>query len=275
MAETTARDVKHKKAPLSVSLIIEKVKVYANFLAVPVALIVVWQAVSSSGLILELILPRPTKVIAAFLRIARDGSLGKDLAISTWRVLRGYLWGLGLGVAIGIGCGLFKFLERLVGPLVDAMRQIPMMAWIPIIIMWWGIGETSKTIIIAKSVFMPVFMNTFQGIRGVSKDYFEVAWVLELNYFKMLRKIIFPAALPSVFTGIRFGAGVAWMGVTAAEMLGGITGMGYALIRARDYLESDILIANMVVIGVVGLILDRVLRFVERRILHWRKAVNG
>jgi sulfonate transport system permease protein len=275
MTEATAGSLKHKKAPLSVPLITEKAKVYANLLAVPVALVVVWQAVSSSGLILELILPRPTKVIAAFLRIANDGSLGKDLAISAWRVLRGYLWGVGLGVAIGIGCGLFKFLERLVGPLVDAMRQIPMMAWIPLIIMWWGIGEASKTIIIAKSVFMPVFMNTFQGIRGVSKDYFEVAWALELGYFKMLRKIVFPAALPSIFTGIRFGAGVAWMGVTAAEMLGGITGMGYALMRARDYLESDILIANMAVIGVVGLILDRVLRLAERRVLHWRKAVNG
>jgi sulfonate transport system permease protein len=150
-----------------------------------------------------------------------------------------------------------------------------MMAWIPLIILWFGIGEISKTIIIAKSVFVPVFLNTLQGIRGVPKDYIEVAAVLELGYFKLLRKVILPSALPSIFTGLRLGAGFSWMAVVAAEMLGGLTGLGYGLLRARDFLESDKLIALMIVIGLVGLVLDRLIRLLESRVLHWRKAFKG
>jgi sulfonate transport system permease protein len=252
-----------------------QVKIYANLLAVPAALIVIWQILANAGVLLEIILPAPSRVVQALGRIIRDGSLGLDFEVSALRVLRGYLWGVAVGLLLGFSCGLSKFMERLAGPLVDVIRQIPIIAWIPLIILWFGIGETSKTIIIAKSVAVPVFINTLQGIRGVPKEYVEVASVLELRYFRMLFRIILPSALPSIFAGLRLSAGFAWMAVVTAEMLGGLTGLGYALLRARDFLESDILIALMAVIGLVGLVLDRLIRLLESRVLHWRKAYNG
>jgi sulfonate transport system permease protein len=263
-----------KKTVTGIS-IFEKFKIYANLLMIPAALLLIWQLLSSAGLLLEVVLPSPLKVLQALAQITKDGSLALDFATSAGRVLKGYLWGVGIGLTFGISCGLSKFMERLTGPLVDTIRQIPMMAWIPLIILWFGIGETSKTIIIAKSVFIPIFLNTLQGIRGVPKEYIEVAEVLELGYFKLLRKVILPSALPSIFTGLRLGAGFSWMAVVAAEMLGGLTGLGYGLLRARDFLESDKLIALMIVIGLVGLILDRLIRLLENRVLHWRKAFNG
>jgi sulfonate transport system permease protein len=254
---------------------LERVKIYANLLVVPAALILVWQLLAKAGVLLEIVLPAPSKVIRALVRIIRDGSLALDFGTSALRVVKGYLWGIAVGLLLGFSCGLSKFMERLIGPLVDTIRQIPMIAWIPLIIIWFGIGETSKTIIIAKSVAVPVFINTLQGIRGVPREFIEVANVLELKYVKFLLKIVLPSALPSIFAGLRLAAGFAWMAVVTAEMLGGLTGLGYGLLRARDFLESDILIALMVVIGIVGLVIDRLIRLLESRVLHWRKAYNG
>jgi sulfonate transport system permease protein len=275
MADSIAIDNAKPQKILRGIQVIEKVKIYANLLVVPIALVIFWQILGSAGILLEVILPAPTKVIRALVQIARDGSLAIDFCTSTIRVFKGYLWGVTIGLVLGVSAGLIKFVERLVGPLVDTIRQIPLLAWIPLIILWFGIGETSKTIIIAKTVFVPVFINTLQGIRSVSKEYIEVADVLELGYFKLLFKVVLPSALPSIFTGLRLGAGFSWMAVVAAEMLGGLTGLGYGLLRARDFLESDKLIALMIVIGVVGLVLDRLLRLVESRVLHWRKVFNG
>jgi sulfonate transport system permease protein len=267
-------ELKPKRTVAGLSLL-ERAKIYANLLAVPAALIVVWQILANAGVLLEIILPAPVRVVQALGRIIRDGSLGLDFEVSALRVLKGYLWGVIVGLLLGFSCGLSKFMERLVGPLVDIIRQIPIIAWIPLIVLWFGIGETSKTIIIAKSVAVPVLVNTLQGIRGAPKEYVEVASVLELRYFRMLFRIILPSALPSIFAGLRLSAGFAWMAVVTAEMLGGLTGLGYALLRARDFLESDILIALMVVIGLVGLALDRLIRLMEYKVLHWRKAYNG
>jgi sulfonate transport system permease protein len=255
--------------------VFEKFKIYANLLLAPAVLLLVWQLLSSAGLLMEVVLPSPVKVVKALAQITKDGSLALDFTTSAGRVFKGYLWGVGVGLSIGVSCGLSKFMERLTGPIVDTIRQIPMMAWIPLIILWFGIGETSKTIIIAKSVFVPVFVNTLQGIRGVPRDYIEVAAVLELSRVKLLRTVILPSALPSIFTGLRLGAGFSWMAVVAAEMLGGLTGLGYGLLRARDFLESDKLIALMIVIGLVGLVLDRLIRLLESKVLHWRKTFNG
>jgi len=238
-------------------------------------LISVWQLLSSMGLLLDVVLPSPWKVCMAFLGIIRDGTLLIDLKDSGTRVLIGYFCGAAVGLVLGVVSGLSKFVERLIGPVVDMIRQIPLYAWIPLIILWFGIGELSKCVIIAKAVFIPVFVNTLQGIRGVSKDYIEVADVLELGYFKLLRKVVLPSALPSVFTGLRLGAGFAWMAVVAAEMLGGLTGLGYGLLQAKDFLQSDKLIALMFVIGFIGLVLDRLLRLEESSVLHWRKGFSG
>lgn len=253
----------------------EKLKVYANLWAIPVLLLLLWQALSSAGVFLEVILPSPVKVVQGFIEIIKNGTLLVDLRFSGYRVVIGYFWGAILGLFFGVTCGLSKVMERLVSPIIDMIRQIPTFAWIPLIILWFGIGETSKYIIIAKAVFVPIFINTLQGIRGVFGDYIEVAEVLEIPYLKRLQKVILPSALPSIFTGLRLSAGNSWMAVVAAEMLGGLQGLGYGLLQAKDFLESDKLLALMFVIGIIGLVIDRVIRRIESLALHWRKGFSG
>ncbi len=269
-----AADKPHKRGT-AVSPFISRIKIYANLMIVPLLLLTIWQILSGTGLLLEVVLPSPWKVLMGLRSIILDGTLGIDLRDSGIRVLVGYFWGVLIGLSLGLASGLSKFVERLVGPVVDVLRQIPLYAWIPLIILWFGIGEVSKYVIIAKSVFIPVFVNTLQGIRGVSKDYIEVSQVLELRYFKLLSKVVLPSALPSIFTGLRLGAGFAWMAVVAAEMLGGLTGIGYGLLQAKDFLQSDKLIALMLVIGLVGFLVDRVLKVAESSVLHWRKGFSG
>lgn len=246
----------------------------ASFI-LPAFLLLVWQILSNFGVIIEAVLPSPVKVLQALQQITQDGTLWVDFAASGFRVLTGFFWGALLGLIFGVLCGLFNFMERLLGPVVDAVRQVSTYAWIPLIVLWFGIGETSKYVIIAKAVFIPVFINTLQGIRGVSTDYIEVAQVLELTHWRFLRKVVIPSALPSIYTGIRLGAGFAWMAVVAAEMLGGLTGLGYALLQAKDFLQSDKLIALMVVIGAIGLTVDWGIKKLELSTLHWRKSFSG
>ena len=242
-----------------------------NTIAVPVLLIILWQALAGSGLLLEVILPSPVKVIKAFFEMIKDGSLGVDLAVSGKRVLIGYLWGAGIALILGVFSGLNKIAERVFSPIINVIRQIPLYAWMPIIILWFGIGEVSKEIIIARGVLIPIYLNTLQGIKGVQAEYFELAEVLELKRSVFLRKIVLPSAVSSIFTGLRLGAGNAWMTVVAAEMLGGLTGLGYALMKSREFLWSDKLIALMVVIGVIGVVIDVILRKIEENTLKWKK----
>lgn len=248
---------------------------FLNTIAVPVLLLALWQILSGSGLLLDVILPSPVKVVKALFEMIKDGSLGVDLAVSGKRVLIGYLWGAGIALILGVFSGLNKIAERVFSPVINVIRQIPLYAWMPLIILWFGIGEVSKEIIIARGVLIPIYLNTLQGIKGVQAEYFELAEVLELKRSVFLRKVVLPSAVSSIFTGLRLGAGNAWMAVVAAEMLGGLTGLGYALMKSREFLWSDKLIALMVVIGVIGVIIDVILHQIEIRSLKWkRKAVK-
>jgi sulfonate transport system permease protein len=252
-----------------------RAKVFLNLTLPPLFLLFLWHMLSTSGIFLEVILPSPVKVAEGFWKMVKDGTLAIDLRSSGYRILVGYFWGSLVGLLLGVVSGLSKVFERMISPLVDMMRQIPLFAWIPLIILWFGIGELSKYIVIAKAVFVPIFVNTLQGIRGVSNDYIEVAAVLEMSYFKRLFKVILPSSMPLIFTGLRLGAGFAWMAVVAAEMLGGLTGLGYGLLHAKDFLESDKLIALMFVIGLLGLALDRALLRLGNHLLRWRKSFSG
>jgi len=254
---------------------LQKLKIYANLLLAPMIILTIWQLLSSAGLLLDVILPSPVKVVKAFWGMIKDGTLLLDLKVSGFRVLTGYLFGVAIGLTLGMLCGFSKVIERFFSPIVDVLRQIPLYAWIPLIILWFGIGETSKQVIIAKTVFMPVFLNTLQGVRGVSNDYVEVANVLELSRTKLIFKVIFPSALPSIFTGLRLGSGAAWMAVVASEMLGSLKGLGYGLMLARDFLRSDKLIALMAVIGLAGYLCDKFIRQLETVSLRWRKGFEG
>ncbi|MCR5755417.1 MAG: ABC transporter permease, partial [Acetatifactor sp.] len=225
-----------------------------------------------SGVFTAVILPGPVKVIEAFIEILKNGSLARDLGVSLVRVLRGYFFGAALGISLGIFAGLNKVAERVVSPVINVIRQIPLYAWMPLLILWFGIGEVSKGIIIAQGVLIPTFLNTIQGIHSVPHEYRELGDVLGLSKWLYIGKVILPSAEVSILTGLRLSAGNAWMAVVAAEMMGGLTGLGYALINAKDFMFSDRLIALMIVIAALGVFCDRLLRIVQKVALRWNNA---
>lgn len=245
---------------------------WTNTLFVPVLIVVIWQILSNAGLLYEVILPSPVKVVTAFWEIVMNGTLAVDIAVSFRRVMIGSFWGIVIGLGAGVFSGLFPFFERIFDPIINVLRQISIYAFIPLIILWFGIGETSKAIVIAKGVMVPVYLNTLSGIKDINVSYRELAEVLEVRKTVFLKKIVFPSAAPVIFTGLRLAVGNAWTAVVAAEMLGGLTGLGYALLNAKDYLKSDRLIALMCVIAVIGVVLDYILLIIERKLFRWKEA---
>jgi sulfonate transport system permease protein len=204
--------------------------------------------------------------------VVSEGFL-RDLLTSLSVVVRGCFWGILLGLAVGIGAGGSHWVERMINPLLNALRQVPALAWFPLIALWIGIGDLAKEVVIAKSVFFPVFLNTLQGIRNVPPQYVEMAQVFGFTRTQMLRRVVFPAAAPTILVGIRFGAGLAWAMIVAAEMLSGRSGLGFLLEQSQDMLLTDHLFVVIVTIGVVGFVVDLVLRSIEHRLFRWKEDI--
>lgn len=242
-----------------------------NAVIFPLIILLLWQILGSMGILYETILPAPTKVAKAFVEIVKDGSLAIDVWVSLKRVLIGSFFGILAGLTLGLISGLVPFVERLLQPIVDIIRQISLYAWIPLIVLWFGIGELSKDVIIARGVFIPVYINCVSGIKNIQKEYVELSKVLELNRTTFLRRIVFPSASPVIFTGLRLAVGDAWTAVVAAEVLGGLTGLGYALLNAKEFLKSDRLIAVMFVIAILAAASDFVLKQIEKRAFKWKE----
>ena len=241
----------------------------------PLAILLTWELVTLFHLIKPVFLPSPLSVITTFYDMLINEGLINDFRVSAVSVLQGFLIGSVSGLLIGIATGLSKTVERLLGPTLNSIRQVPPLAWLPLVILWVGIGSLAKAVIIGKTVFFPVFLNTLQGIRGVAKEYIEVARVFEYGKVRLLQKVILPAALPSIFVGLRYGAGLAWAFVIAAEMVGGRFGLGYLLMRSQELLLTDQLFVVIVIIGAVGFAVDVSLRRVETNLLRWKRGFEG
>jgi sulfonate transport system permease protein len=241
----------------------------------PILVLVGWQIATVLHWVKPIFLPSPWSVVTAFKEMLVEEGLLTDFRVSAVIVIEGFSIGAGFGLLAGVGAGLSKTVEKLLGPMLNSIRQVPPLAWLPLIVLWVGIGPLAKGVMIGKAVFFPVFLNTLQGIRGVSKDYVEVARIFEYNQLTLLRKVVIPAALPSIFVGLRYGAGLAWAVVIAAEMLSGKLGLGYLLMRSQELLLTQQLFVIIVIIGGVGFSVDVVLRRVESNLLRWKKGFEG
>ncbi|MDR1191095.1 MAG: ABC transporter permease [Verrucomicrobiales bacterium] len=243
--------------------------------ALPLLLLLAWELSTRLGLIRPLFLPAPLAVAQTFHDLLVNDRLWLDFTVSVVGVLRGFVVGTAGGLLLGFMAGASRTVDRFLGATLDSIRQVPPLAWLPLLVLWIGAGSLAKTVIIAKTVFFPVFMNTLQGIRGVAREYIEVGRVFGLGRAQLLRRIVIPAALPGIFTGLRFGVGLAWATIILAEMLGGRQGLGYLLTRAQELLLTSQLFVVIVIIGAVGLLIDKGLRRVEARLLHWKKGFEG
>lgn len=242
-------------------------------LVLPSAVLVLWQAAAFWGWISPQILPPPLMVLETLADLVRTGELGDAMLISLQRVVSGFAIGGTLGIAVGVAMGLSKPLEQYLNPLFKAVAQVPSLGWLPFLILLVGIGESLKIIIIAKSCFVPMVLNTHEGIRAIPRQYKEVGQVFRLGRWTLLRRVMLPAALPSVFGGVRLALSHAWIALVIVEMLASTEGVGYLMTWGRTLFQIDIVMAGMVVIGIIGLAMDAGLKRIEQRLRRWAPDV--
>lgn len=204
--------------------------------------------------------------------MALEGTLWGHIGTTLIRVFAGFLIGTFTAVIIGSLVGYMKIFEELIDPIIQAFRSIPSLAWVPLFILWMGIGESSKVILIAVGVFFPVYLNMVAGIRGVDRKLIEVGKIYGYTSFEIVSKIILPASLPSLLTGIRSGLGLGWMFVVAAEIMGASKGLGYLLIVGQNTYSPDVIIGSIILFAILGKFTDWLLKFIEERSLRWQDS---
>jgi sulfonate transport system permease protein len=241
-------------------------------LVFPLALLALWFISARFGWLPPQILPSPGEVWAALLDTAHNGDLARNTGISLLRVVEGFAAGSFLGMLLGIAMGLSPKTEDYVKPLFTAFAQVPTLGWIPFLMLLVGIGEPLKVLVIAKAAFVPVALNTLAGIRAVQPMYIEVGALFRFSRWQLLQKVVLPSAVPPIFTGLRYGLTHAWNALVAVELLASAEGLGYLLVWGRQMLWLDTMMAAMLIIGIVGFTLDRIMAAVEARLQRWRLA---
>lgn len=235
-----------------------------------------WQALVWLGLLPVHKVPSPWQIIYAFASLCTDGlptgfQLHRHAIESLLRVFYGFSLATALGIPLGILMGFSKSIRTILNPFVEIIRPIPPLAWIPLAILWFGIGMKSAAFIIFLGAFFPILINTISGVLLVDIRLIEAALVLGGQKKDILLKILTPGALPSILTGLRIGLGIGWMTLVAAEFTGVKSGfgLGYLIMIARDIQRPDYVMAGMVMIGFIGFVLDMLLRRIESRLLEW------
>lgn len=242
---------------------------YLEAILLPAFVLILWFVLGVQGRINEALLPTLQKTFETGVDLIKSGKLGRDVVVSVTRVIKGFLIGSFLGLTIGTLMGLSKTLFRMLNSLVSIVRPIPMMALIPLFILWLGIGEACKVTLITVGCFWSVLLNTIQGMHLVDSKQLEVARVLEKDKKTIFLKIYLPTALPSIFTGLRLGMGVSWSCVVAAEMMAASSGIGYMLMFARTMSQPDRLMVGVFTIGIIGLLIDKIMLWIQKKILWW------
>ena len=245
-------------------------------LSLPAVLLVVWQIVSSHVLdeTTRALLPPPTAVAAAAWQLVVSGELFRHLFDSLRREFVAFLWAL-VAIPLGVAMGWWKGFNEQVDSLVEVLRPIPPLAWIPLSILWFGIGDLQNEFIIFLGIFFPILLNTITGVKGVEPNLVRAARCLGSDEWTVLSKVVVRAALPQIVTGIRIGLGVGWMALVAAELVGASSGLGFLINDARTLLRTDIVIVGMITIGLVGLLLDVLIREITARLLPWSRSMQG
>ncbi|MDH7795469.1 MULTISPECIES: ABC transporter permease [unclassified Beijerinckia] len=241
-------------------------------LLLPAAILAIWQTVAASGWMPPQILPAPSVVGATLIDLIRTGDIATNLAISARRLLWGFAFGAAIGLALGILLGVSERARAYLEPTTRALFAIPTLGWLPIMILIFGIEEPLKILLISKAVLVPIVVNTSQGIRNISAEYTEVARVLRLRPATRFWKLTLPAALPTIFSGVRLGLSHAFIALVVVEMLAATEGIGYMMVWGRTLFQTDIVLAGMIVVGVIGFALDTGLRAIERRLSTGKTA---
>lgn len=249
----------------------KKVKTVLLGLVIPVLVVIFWWYATNYGNTPESILPKISTVGKTIGAMWTAGSLQEDLIISLQRVVEGYLISAVLGIVLGTIMGMSETVRKIFQPTVTTIRQIPIMAWIPLLILWCGIGEASKIVIIVIASFFPIMVNTLSGISQTPLEYVEVAKLYKISKWKTFIRVYLPHALPHIQTGLKLGLGVSWMAVVAAELIASTSGIGYRMSYARTLMQSDVVIICMIVIGIIGILMDKLLTIIFTALTPWER----
>ena len=238
----------------------------------PIALLVAWQWASSTGLLSSRFLPAPRDVLSAFVKLSISGELWSHVRISTLRALSGFAVGGGLGLALGLLTGSLRWAETLLDTTLQMIRNIPALALIPLVILWFGIDEMAKLFLVSLGVFFPIYINTFHGIRSVDRGLLEMGKTYGLSGWRLYREIILPGALPSILVGVRFSLGFMWVMLIVAETISARSGIGYMTMNAREFMQTDVMVVGILLYALLGKLADLLAKGLERYWLRWNPA---
>lgn len=241
----------------------------------PISVLVLWQIFGQLGFISTMLFPTPTMIADSFISLLNSGVLLTHFQISMIRAFLGFVIGGGLGLLFGILVGLSSQTEKVLDPSVQMIRMIPHLAVAPLFILWFGIGEESKVLLIAKGAFFPLYINTYLGIRNVDNKLFDVARTLGFNQIKQLLLLIIPAAMPNILMGVRLSLGVAWLGLVVAELMAATSGLGYLMSDARQFNQTSLVFVIIIIFAVVGKMTDSFVSLLEKKLLHWQDSYQG
>ncbi|MDP1458031.1 ABC transporter permease [Bacillus wiedmannii] len=251
------------------------VKVLVRAITIPIIVLIIWQLAGVFDLVSKTVLPTPLDILLAFQELIKTGELFGHLSISVFRAVAGFFIGGSLGIILGTIVGFSTRSEQYLDPSVQMLRTVPHLAVAPLFVLWFGFGETSKVLLIADGAFFPLYVNAFLGIRGVDSKLFDVARVLEFSKRKLITKLILPAALPNLLLGARLSLGVAWVSLVVAELMGSTEGIGYMIMDARQFSNTDIVFVGIIIFAFVGKFSDSLVRLLEVKFLRWRDNFKG
>lgn len=239
---------------------------------VPLSIIAVWQGLSMLGFISGRVLPAPTEIAVAGWKLAVSGELLKNIWVSFWRAIVGFVIGGGIGFALGLANGLSRRSEQLLDSTLQMIRNVPHLALIPLVILWFGIDEEAKIFLVALGVFFPIYINTQHGIRTVDAQLVEMGRTYGMTPTTLFWRVILPGALPSIFVGLRYALGIMWLTLIVAETIAASSGIGYMAMQAREFLLVDIVVFSIVIYALLGKLADSTARLLERLSLSWHPA---
>ncbi|SDA21490.1 sulfonate transport system permease protein [Methylobacterium sp. UNC378MF] len=242
---------------------------------VPAVILLGWQAAVSSGLVSNRFMPAPLDVVRAGWEAGRTGELWTNLGVSTLRALAGFVVGGGIGFALGLANGLSRLSERLTDTSVQMVRNVPHLSLIPLVILWFGIGEEAKLFLVALGVFFPIYANTLHGIRSVDPGLVEMGRVYGMSRTELFTRVVLPGALPSIFVGLRYALGIMWLTLIVAETISASSGLGYMAMQAREFMLVDVVVLAILIYAALGKLADALTRQLERACLAWNPAYRS
>ncbi|WP_158914163.1 ABC transporter permease [Caulobacter sp. S45] len=240
----------------------------------PALLLLYWSVLSATGFLDTRILPAPWTAVTTAVELIREGRLQENLAVSAGRAAAGLVFGVAAGVLLALVSGLNRLGGYVIDGVVQLKRGIPILAVIPFMVLWFGIGEGMKVATIAITVFFPIYLHTHSALRAIELKQVELAETLRLSRWQFVRHVVVPAALPGFLTGLRFGVTSAWLALVVVEQLNATSGVGYMVTLARNYAQSDVMLVGLVVYALLGFCSDAGVRLLEKRALGWRRTLG-